>query len=118
MPSARYLEVNLLLPLQQDLAVIEAAREEHQPVKLDNLLLGESLIRFFAARGFRGSFRLFGRRSGFGLGCHGSSWESATLYCKSCSISGAGNSTGKILKNDQDQPADSRRADQAADLRP
>ena len=38
MPGARNLEENLLLPLQQDLAIVDPARQIHQPVDVDQLL--------------------------------------------------------------------------------
>ena len=39
---ARYLEKDLLLPFEQDFAVVHAAREIHQPVDLDHALRAEA----------------------------------------------------------------------------
>ena len=39
MAGAGNLEEYLLLPLEQDLAIVELARQIHQPVNLDQLLV-------------------------------------------------------------------------------
>ena len=44
MPGAGNLKKDLLLALEQDFPVVEAAGEKHQPVDLDQLLAGESLV--------------------------------------------------------------------------
>ncbi len=62
MASARDLEEDLLLALEQDLAVVDAPRQEHQPVDLDELLAGEALI------GLVGSLKNFASGLGYGLG--------------------------------------------------
>ena len=42
MAGAGDLKEDLLLPLEQDLAVVRAPRKEHQPVKLDELLVAQT----------------------------------------------------------------------------
>ena len=44
MSGARDLEIYLLLALEEDLAVVQSAREEHQTVDLDKLLAGETFV--------------------------------------------------------------------------
>ena len=45
MAGARDLEENLLLALEQDLAVVHAARGEHDAIRIDELLAGQAVIR-------------------------------------------------------------------------
>ncbi|MNC86805.1 hypothetical protein D3C83_24850 [compost metagenome] len=42
-PGAGDLEEDLVLPLELDLLVVEAAREEHRPVGADELVLGQAV---------------------------------------------------------------------------
>ncbi|HYB90502.1 MAG TPA: hypothetical protein VEC38_05595, partial [Candidatus Binataceae bacterium] len=58
------LEENLLLALEQNLAIVDPPREKHQPVDLDKLLAGEALI------GLLGSLEYFAAGLGYGLGSH------------------------------------------------
>ena len=44
MSGAGNLEEDLLLPLEQDLAIVEPARQIHQAVNLDQLLLAEPFV--------------------------------------------------------------------------
>ncbi len=46
MSGARDLEENLLLPLEQDLAVVELARQVHQAIDVDQLLRARALHIF------------------------------------------------------------------------
>jgi hypothetical protein len=44
MPGAGNLEEDLLLALEQDLAVVDAPRGEHDAIGIDELLTGQALI--------------------------------------------------------------------------
>ncbi len=46
MTRAGDLEEDLLLPLEHDLAVVDAARQVHQPIDLDQMLRRQAFVLF------------------------------------------------------------------------